>query len=387
MKKIQNKKEMVKKTFGLSIYIVVVLMAFLPSSLFAQIGVWPGDVDNNGIVNHYDLLFLGRACGYHGPVRTDTSLVFNEHQASIWNYTLPGSSQTNIAFADCDGNGVVNAEDTLVILRNYGLKHGPTRIDSFSTGTSEDPALYFATDDTDFLKGQQFDLHVTLGAPSLPVDDFYGIAFSYYYDTTIVKKSLVTATLDNRWIANAGINDTMVIFMQRNVPDSARIDIAVSQRYYAGSTAMGRNISGYGNVAKISLVIEDNLIGKTNAIYKLGIGAQNVKMVDMDLNTLPVNAKTDTVTVNTFTRIASMHAKDSKVTVYPNPASGIVNIDMGDMVAKEIELYDIAGSKVSAISPSKSGVIGIDIHTLQAGLYIARIVTSEGVISKKVSVK
>ena len=59
--------------------------------------VWPGDVNNNGIVNEVDLLTLGKAFGAAGPSRGETNLIWQgEEIIEQWEGTFPNG--LNYAF-------------------------------------------------------------------------------------------------------------------------------------------------------------------------------------------------------------------------------------------------------------------------------------------------
>jgi len=69
------------------------------------------------------------------------------------------------------------------------------------------------------------------------------------------------------------------------------------------------------------------------------------------------------------------------ITVYPNPASTILNINTNNIEIIKIELYDVLGKKVLG----KNGTINqLDISNLDNGLYLVNIQTAQGVLVKKI---
>ena len=74
------------------------------TSLSAQDVVWPGDVNNNGVVNEADLLFLGLGFGETGPARKTPSSVWDQ-QASPLPWATSAVPGLNSFLADCNGNG------------------------------------------------------------------------------------------------------------------------------------------------------------------------------------------------------------------------------------------------------------------------------------------
>ncbi|HEQ98515.1 MAG TPA: T9SS type A sorting domain-containing protein [candidate division Zixibacteria bacterium] len=80
--------------------------------------VYPGDADNNGVVDERDLLPLGVYWNSGGPARIeggDCSWAMSP--AHQWE-PLPAT------YADADGSGIIDADDICGISENWGLTHG-----------------------------------------------------------------------------------------------------------------------------------------------------------------------------------------------------------------------------------------------------------------------
>jgi lysyl endopeptidase len=74
------------------------------------------------------------------------------------------------------------------------------------------------------------------------------------------------------------------------------------------------------------------------------------------------------------------------VSIYPNPTTGLVSINLGDIEAKNIniEIYDILGRKSEVKEYKESfGEYSIDLSDKPDGMYIIRIKTGKYVINKK----
>lgn len=85
-----------------------------------SIVVWPGDADDNGIVDNNDLLPIGLAYGEVGFSRCNFSNDWKAIYSQDWTDTLP--SGTNYKHTDCNGNGIINADDTRLLFRILGLR-------------------------------------------------------------------------------------------------------------------------------------------------------------------------------------------------------------------------------------------------------------------------
>ncbi len=76
--------------------------------------IYPGDANDDGLVDVRDVLPIGQYFGTIGPVRTGGSLTWQAQDlVDPW-------APTAAAFADCDGNGTVAAADVQGILTNWG---------------------------------------------------------------------------------------------------------------------------------------------------------------------------------------------------------------------------------------------------------------------------
>ncbi|MCP4631493.1 MAG: T9SS type A sorting domain-containing protein [candidate division Zixibacteria bacterium] len=82
-----------------------------------MITVWPGDLDNNGVVEAEDILPLAQFWYETGPERNTTGYNWDAHPAVCWDF----ADQT---YADADGSGVVDIKDFLPICLNWDLSHG-----------------------------------------------------------------------------------------------------------------------------------------------------------------------------------------------------------------------------------------------------------------------
>ncbi|MFC2085457.1 DUF6073 family protein, partial [Bacteroidota bacterium] len=106
------------------------------------IDVWPGDADNNGEVHVYDVLFLGLYYNKTGASRPVGGCLWEAQCCPA----DPPWTPANAVYADCNGDGIVNAADVLCIGLNYGNTHplpsGKTN-NYVALNKKEQPALSF----------------------------------------------------------------------------------------------------------------------------------------------------------------------------------------------------------------------------------------------------
>lgn len=89
-------------------------------------GVYPGDTNNDGVVDFRDVLPLGLAFNQTGIARTDQTTTWDAKTIENWptSFTDPIHNGLNHKYGDTNGDGVINLADTLAIIENYGYVHG-----------------------------------------------------------------------------------------------------------------------------------------------------------------------------------------------------------------------------------------------------------------------
>jgi hypothetical protein len=88
-------------------------------NIHGYVDVWPGDADNNGLVDTRDVSQIGVFIGAGAPgnsiesfKRNPASALWSAQSALTWD-------STEVTYADCDGNGVITVRDILVVLANF----------------------------------------------------------------------------------------------------------------------------------------------------------------------------------------------------------------------------------------------------------------------------
>lgn len=78
----------------------------------------------------------------------------------------------------------------------------------------------------------------------------------------------------------------------------------------------------------------------------------------------------------------------SEVAIYPNPTSDVLNIDVPSTVEDvvEIRLLDVAGNLISAQTTS-AGVTRLDVANLAKGVYLVKMTTENGLLTRRVVVE
>ncbi len=73
--------------------------------------------------------------------------------------------------------------------------------------------------------------------------------------------------------------------------------------------------------------------------------------------------------------------------VYPNPATEVININLQGIKAKTIRVIDIAGREVKSVIPAgNETIVTIPVNGLGAGIYLVELHSTEGIERKKITV-
>lgn len=352
-----------------------VLLFSLPS--FAQVTVWPGDVNNDGIVNTVDVLYLGVGFNTQGPVRNNQGIVWQASQGSPWNDILPDS--TNYAYLDCDGNGFIGTSDFNAIEQNYDSTHGTIIIDSFPTPDSLSPVFYFSGSPDSLQAGDTITIDIFAGSAILPAN-FFGVALSFNYDTSLIVANSVSATPDS--LLDTPIDRVFLLSTDNN--NSGTFDLAITRLANSGGSSGNPITIASQRLLSISFIIEDNLIGKMVA-GPLELSLSNIRMTSKDL--VKTSGNTDAVSLPFVDVAASAPILQfDKLRVYPQPTSAYFIID-GLMENGFITLTDLAGNTITHQSVDQGTKNSIDCTQLAAGMYLLHIETRNGSIVKKILIE
>jgi len=92
-------------------------------TIHSFVDVWPGDANNDGVVDQNDYYQIGNYFGYGSKtkqsrsyIRHSASTIWKAQRALVWD--IP-----EYTYADCDGNGVINFIDMLVVYPNFKKTH------------------------------------------------------------------------------------------------------------------------------------------------------------------------------------------------------------------------------------------------------------------------
>lgn len=315
--------------------------------------VWPGDANYDGIADMYDLLNIGVGYGTYETGRFQISNTWMGWNSGDWPQSFNQIGQ-NYKHADCNGNGGIGLEDTTAILQNYGQTHILYPIFD-PEADPNDPPLYFGNIPTSIEAGDSIWLSINLGSQQIPVNNVYGGAFSVTYDSLYIKPGSLRATFNPSYF---GTVNTDFAGLYKNLPASQKIDIGITRINH-------QNVSGYGEIAQLGFVMQDDISGKIdiqqflfNALTSLHFTWE--KFIDVQEN--PVNVNPLPVDLH----ITGTDAENMTTwSVYPNPASSEIRIAT-DMDVQQVQLYTMDGRLVKQVAHTSL----LPVQELARGIYL-----------------
>ncbi|MEM1119356.1 MAG: T9SS type A sorting domain-containing protein [Bacteroidota bacterium] len=335
--------------------------------------VWPGDVNNNGIVNEVDLLYLGFAFNATGSPRTDATTDWTGQTITTeWEGTFPDG--LNFVYADCNGDGLVNEDDADVIEENISLTHDDVTFvpDEFLPATPEiDPTFSFSDSAITTAPNVREDVLISLGSEDNILEDILGVSFNIKIDPKFFQTNRSRFELDQvTWISP--FDEKAIDIIVPN-PETGTIKVAITKTDQ-------KPVSGAGLVGTVSFVIIEDIIDLLVQSDTLKIDIDSVTVVKDDLEPIAVGGATLIVdlggrTVSTYNPILD------KIKLYPNPTSGWVLLKTNDINVERVEVVNSLGQVIFQKALQKQAFQSLDLSTVPTGIHWLRVVTEYGVKS------
>lgn len=344
------------------------LIAFIPINGEITISgdglIWPGDTNDDGLANHLDLLNIGLGFGSEGAVRNNPSLQWLAQYAPNWAEETPVSA-VNYRYADTNGDGTVNALDTLALSLNWGRETGsfnPGDTDNFFTG-----APFYVQADT-VQAGATVSLPIILGVPDEAVNGAYGLAFTIRYPAEMITPGSLHINADG-WL---GMENDNLLVMYHDYPAQGRVEVAMVR-------TDGQEQSGAGSIGELIIIMEDVILrGLVDVAVPINI--EGVRLINANEVQLPTSSR-ETVTLVEGVTGTDTPAWASEIQVQPNPTAGPLSIISNQLAVESIRLTDAQGKRLQVPQPQNGQ---LDLSALPAGVYYLQLQTGQGSIYEKV---
>lgn len=335
-----------------------------------ELSVWPGDTDDDLVVNNADLLNIGVAYGDTGAVRMGATLNWQAQSATAWDSAF--TSGINHVHADCNGDGIVSDADTLAIAQNYGLTHNKWA--EFLGLSGAGPLLSVEASDDTVAAGDSLTLFVMLGTSLSPADTVYGLAWSLHFDPALVDTSSITVDFANSWVNGSGDH---LLSMSRISASEGVMDLAFTRTDQ-------QSVSGWGEVARIGIVVIDNISGKRlgdTSYTPLDIFPAAAKLVDARGVELPLQGTQAQLQIRAEGLPPALEP-GLDFGCYPNPTSGQVYLQTRSDGPCKVQVFDLSGRQVSQVEFPAGASRQVDLDHLAPGSYILEASNADGVWRK-----
>lgn len=333
--------------------------------------VWPGDANNDSLVNNFDLLPIGLYYSQTGPPRASISNAWQAYPIANW-----GTQQTNssdIKHADCNGDGLIDNNDTLAININFSSIHAIVA-NNFNQEKTPNPDLYFVTGSNSYNAGDWIDAEVWAGNTTTPVGDLYGIAFNINYDASLVQPGTESLTYPINWLGTPGTNAITI----------AKTD-AFATIAYGGITRINHsNASGYGKIADFKFQTKSN-ITSASVLY---LTVSNYMANDANGTPVVFNTPADSISIIPLATGVVNTNTTAGFSIYPNPFNSQTTITFNEIQKNTtIKIIDVLGKEIKVINFTGKQLI-IEKGEMQSGIYFVQVTDiNKNVVNKRIVVQ
>lgn len=327
--------------------------------------VYPGDANNNGIANDFDILEMGL---HYTETATPRGAAGNR-----WAPYNPPTPITN-AYVDADGLGQVNDFDLAANTQNWSLTHSLyTGIPEGSTAVGND--LYFKRTAAFPLLpvqsvlglGESFRLEPHLGDSS-NVLTMQGVTYRIRYDADVLEH------FDRVYAPSIGLggwlNDDGATVFHREIQERGLM-------HFVTSRLDNGDYIGEGRMDILDFRVKPNVLIGTDTLYTQ-VCFEDYQAVQANGSILPITSTCITLAyadpILSTVRIAP---PVPVIYLYPNPAKELINIDLGAAFAERVEVLDMLGQPVQVHSKAQ-GLLQIEKKQLPKGMYLVRVSFENG---------
>lgn len=78
---------------------------------------------------------------------------------------------------------------------------------------------------------------------------------------------------------------------------------------------------------------------------------------------------------------------ESEIQIYPNPNNGKFTVSSGYLLIQKIELFTLSGKKMGVEIDNMGSAWKVDLDSLTSGIYLVKVYTNRGILSRKVAVR
>jgi hypothetical protein len=290
--------------------------------------VWPGDTNNDGIVDQADILPLGLYWGTPGPVRPNASMQWVGQTCPTWNAPLA-------TYADATGDGKIDQVDIFPIGLNWDKSSAaPSLAANSGLEKASTPASGIIAPEVIPLEPapeQEFFMRIKVAA----ANDLFGLGFELVYDQPQLLNVLA--------VEPDSLFGNDVVFYPHFDAANGKIAVGISRK--AGQAG----VNGTGSVIRVKAKIAAN----ATAGEKINLSLQNVVANDATGAAMSLNPQAASLAVSGTTGIDS-NEETSAPTSYrllqnhPNPfnAGTLIKYEIPQAGPVSMKIYNLTGQEI-----------------------------------------
>ncbi|MFN8153764.1 MAG: T9SS type A sorting domain-containing protein [Bacteroidia bacterium] len=326
--------------------------------------VWPGDVNNDLVVDNLDMLLIGNGTQASGTLRDSISTLYIAHSAIDWNGSY--ANGINLKYGDCNGDGTILMDDTLAIVQNYGLTHP-----AFNGSLHLFPLSGFGSELTldlpsTLTPGTSYSIPVVYGDSLSTNNPLYGIAFSILYDSTVIDPGSISFDFPSSWLANIGES----VNFWKNESNLQKVAVAITRFDHI-------NAQGQGNIATFNFTTKPSAANTLNFQFIRALALlENQSQIILDL-------QPQSIVVTTGLSDTEFSTNDWHP--YPNPVHDALHIRIygkSEQIRISIE-NELGQTVIAAKEYSSSNEIILNTALLPSGIYFIKIQSGHQITYKR----
>lgn len=321
--------------------------------------VWPGDANSDGLADNLDVLELGLHFTQTGVSRASVSSTWQSCFANNWTGTITNGK--NLNHSDCNGDGIINDDDTLAIYNNYGLIH------AFKTAqtTTVNPQLSIVPDQSFVVKGTWGTASIYLGDATNSINNINGLAYTMDFDKNLIETNNIYIEYQNSFF-DAGQN-----------LDFKKLDFATGKIYAASTHTLNNNVSGFGKIAILHYQIKSTL----SSAQVLNFGITQAVQSDASGTISPLTSGSGSLTATIDVGLLEEILNDNAISVNPNPTNGSLTTNSKTELQK-IEIVSITGQVLLSENPMNVSHT-LYLESLSNGIYFVNVYQNDLVVKRE----
>lgn len=331
--------------------------------------VWPGDANNDGLVDLKDLNTISELIGTTGLKRDISGSDWKNQYSRNWDRT----TSVNAKYADANGDGLVDLQDAEIIVQNYNLSHKIISQGIYFLDPAESSSAPVAEV---IAPGDDAVIQIAFGDADHLLYNVEAIRFDLEYNQQLLdKNSISIEVLENSWF---GYDNSI---LDSKVYGEGKISVSFASARAKGKNGGGKTIKIKAKGGPIVSHVEGFRIPK---ILPLEFKISNIQLIQENGSTSTLPSSKATVLVD----FDKKPLNKAEFTVFPNPASDWMNIRIIDPNERLNNFTVIAmdGRTVMEQKLIPVNQVNQSIHHLQPGVYIVQAITSAGIFHQKLEI-